>query len=79
MMMSPAPGDECLQEEQLDTTSDTCPFSPTLDISIENLNRLILEIDPTFQPLQLKPGPTQIPEQVIPREQKCAPESPGEC
>ncbi|XP_060112441.1 tensin-4 [Heteronotia binoei] len=76
MTMSPAPEDECLQEEPLGTTSDTCPFSPTLDISIENLNRLILEIDPTFQPLQLKSGPTQMPAQVIPCEQKHAPDSP---
>uniref|UniRef100_A0A8C3FEV5 Tensin 4 n=1 Tax=Chrysemys picta bellii TaxID=8478 RepID=A0A8C3FEV5_CHRPI len=30
-------------------------LSPTLDVSIENLNQLILEIDPTFQPLLLKP------------------------
>ncbi|XP_015278070.1 PREDICTED: tensin-4 isoform X2 [Gekko japonicus] len=74
MMRSPTP--ECLQEEPLDTTGDTCPFSPTLDISIENLNRLILEIDPTFQPLQLKPGPTQTPAHVIPCEQKHAPDSP---
>ncbi|KAM6042166.1 tensin-4 [Chlamydotis macqueenii] len=29
--------------------------SPTLDISIESLNQLILEIDPTFQPLTCKP------------------------
>ncbi|NXN98157.1 TENS4 protein, partial [Rhinopomastus cyanomelas] len=31
--------------------------SPTLDISIESLNRLILEIDPTFQPLACPPAP----------------------
>ncbi|XP_077170970.1 tensin-4 isoform X2 [Paroedura picta] len=71
MMMSPAPEDECLQEELLDPTS---PFSPTLDISIENLNRLILEIDPTFQPLQFKAP--QTPAEVIPWEQKHAPDSP---
>ncbi|XP_029429149.1 tensin-4 [Rhinatrema bivittatum] len=27
------------------------PMSPTLDVSIENLNQLILELDPTFQPI----------------------------
>nr|DBA22317.1 TPA: hypothetical protein GDO54_013355 [Pyxicephalus adspersus] len=27
------------------------PLSPSLDISIENLNQLILQLDPTFQPL----------------------------
>nr|XP_033773253.1 tensin-4 [Geotrypetes seraphini] len=27
------------------------PMSPTLDLSIENLNQLILELDPTFQPI----------------------------
>ncbi|NXA55710.1 TENS4 protein, partial [Nothocercus julius] len=30
-------------------------MSPTLDISIESLNQLILEIDPTFQPLTCTP------------------------
>lgn len=44
---------------QLDTGNDlgTLPSSPTLDIdqSIEQLNRLILELDPTFEPI-----PTQI-------------------
>lgn len=30
---------------------DPSPGSPTLDQSIEQLNRLILELDPTFQPL----------------------------
>ncbi|XP_068120719.1 tensin-4 isoform X2 [Hyperolius riggenbachi] len=29
------------------------PLSPSLDISIENLNQLILELDPTFQPLPI--------------------------
>uniref|UniRef100_A0A8C3H863 Tensin 4 n=1 Tax=Chrysemys picta bellii TaxID=8478 RepID=A0A8C3H863_CHRPI len=36
-------------------TPEASPVSPTLDVSIENLNQLILEIDPTFQPLLLKP------------------------
>ncbi|XP_054849432.1 tensin-4 isoform X2 [Eublepharis macularius] len=75
-MMSPGLEDKCLQEEPLNTTDGTCPISPSLDISIENLNRLILEIDPTFQPLQLKQAPTQSPAQVIPCEQKYTPDSP---
>uniref|UniRef100_A0A8D0L232 Tensin 4 n=1 Tax=Sphenodon punctatus TaxID=8508 RepID=A0A8D0L232_SPHPU len=33
---------------------DSCPVSPTLDISIDDLNQLILEIDPTFQPLSTR-------------------------
>nr|XP_056719791.1 tensin-4 [Euleptes europaea] len=75
MTISPALEDKCLQEEPLDTTSDSCPISPSLDITIENLNRLILEIDPTFQLLQLKQGPIQSPAQVLPYEQKDAPDS----
>ncbi|NXW42254.1 TENS4 protein, partial [Nyctiprogne leucopyga] len=42
------------QEEKMDP--ETHLVSPTLDISIESLNQLILEIDPTFQPLTCKPG-----------------------
>ncbi|MEE6519928.1 hypothetical protein FKM82_017713 [Ascaphus truei] len=30
------------------------PMSPSLDISIDNLNKLILQLDPTFQPLPIK-------------------------
>nr|XP_023680827.1 tensin-4 [Paramormyrops kingsleyae] len=30
---------------------ETDPISPTLDISLENLNQLILELDPTFEPI----------------------------
>uniref|UniRef100_A0A8D0G9E3 Tensin 4 n=1 Tax=Sphenodon punctatus TaxID=8508 RepID=A0A8D0G9E3_SPHPU len=37
-----------------DVSSDSCPVSPTLDISIDDLNQLILEIDPTFQPLSTR-------------------------
>ncbi|NXS90612.1 TENS4 protein, partial [Jacana jacana] len=46
-----------LKEEEQDTGTDPDPhlLSPTLDISIDNLNKLILEIDPTFQPLTCKP------------------------
>uniref|UniRef100_A0A674IUY2 Tensin 4 n=1 Tax=Terrapene triunguis TaxID=2587831 RepID=A0A674IUY2_9SAUR len=42
-------------EEETEGTPEASPVSPTLDVSIENLNQLILEIDPTFQPLLLKP------------------------
>ncbi|KAM6399349.1 tensin-4 [Rhynochetos jubatus] len=44
-------------KEERDTGTDPEPHlvSPTLDISIESLNQLILEIDPTFQPLTCKP------------------------
>ncbi|XP_030321803.1 LOW QUALITY PROTEIN: tensin-4 [Calypte anna] len=44
------------QEEDGSMDAEAHLVSPTLDISIENLNRLILEIDPTFQPLTCKPG-----------------------
>lgn len=45
------------QQQQGDagTEPDAHLGSPTLDISIESLNKLILEIDPTFQPLKCKP------------------------
>lgn len=45
------------QQQQGDagTEPDAHLSSPTLDISIESLNKLILEIDPTFQPLTCKP------------------------
>ncbi|XP_043910946.1 tensin-4 [Protopterus annectens] len=33
--------------------------SPTLDISIDNLNQLILELDPSFQPIPVKLSSTQ--------------------
>ncbi|CAM5178372.1 unnamed protein product [Eretmochelys imbricata] len=42
-------------EEETEGNPEASPVSPTLDVSIESLNQLILEIDPTFQPLQLKP------------------------
>ncbi|XP_053120811.1 tensin-4 [Hemicordylus capensis] len=78
-MMSPNLGDKHQQEEPTEASNDACPVSPTLDISIENLNRLILEIDPTFQPL--KPVQNQSPSQAIPHSnttmaQKQAPDSP---
>ncbi|NXD87008.1 TENS4 protein, partial [Halcyon senegalensis] len=43
------------EEEVTGTDSEAQLVSPTLDIPIENLNRMILEIDPTFQPLMCKP------------------------
>ncbi|XP_042643168.1 tensin-4 [Tyto alba] len=44
------------EEEDTSTDPEVHLMSPTLDISIESLNRLILEIDPTFQPLACKPA-----------------------
>lgn len=43
------------QPKEEDAVPETHLESPTLDISIESLNQLILEIDPTFQPLTCKP------------------------
>ncbi|NWU54579.1 TENS4 protein, partial [Dromas ardeola] len=43
------------EEEDASADAEAHLVSPTLDISIENLNKLILEIDPTFQPLTCKP------------------------
>lgn len=43
------------EEEDASTDPEAHLASPTLDISIETLNKLILEIDPTFQPLTCKP------------------------
>ncbi|NXU40874.1 TENS4 protein, partial [Drymodes brunneopygia] len=50
----PAP---CQLKEEENTSMDpeAQPMSPSLDISIETLNQLILEIDPTFQPLPCRP------------------------
>nr|XP_020661540.1 tensin-4 [Pogona vitticeps] len=56
---SPNLEDKCLPQEPMEERKDTCPVSPTLDVSIEKLNRLMLEIDPTFQPLQVKPSQAQ--------------------
>ncbi|NXH12649.1 TENS4 protein, partial [Bucco capensis] len=46
------------EEEEQDPSTDPEAqlLSPTLDISIEKLNQLILEIDPSFQPLPGPPG-----------------------
>ncbi|XP_066061302.1 tensin-4 isoform X1 [Chamaea fasciata] len=50
----PAP---CLPKEEENTSTDpeAQPVSPSLDITIETLNKMILEIDPTFQPLPCRP------------------------
>ncbi|NWV19649.1 TENS4 protein, partial [Origma solitaria] len=51
---APAP---CQPKEEENTSMDpeTQPVSPSLDITIETLNKMILEIDPTFQPLPCRP------------------------
>ncbi|XP_068068433.1 tensin-4 [Anomalospiza imberbis] len=43
------------EEESTGTDPDAQPMSPSLDITIETLNQMILEIDPTFQPLPCRP------------------------
>ncbi|NWQ95136.1 TENS4 protein, partial [Burhinus bistriatus] len=51
----PAASYQPKEEEDTSTDPEAQLVSPTLDISIESLNQLILEIDPTFQPLTWKP------------------------
>ncbi|NXQ35345.1 TENS4 protein, partial [Alaudala cheleensis] len=43
------------KEESPNTDPEDQPMSPSLDITIETLNQMILEIDPTFQPLPCRP------------------------
>ncbi|NXA78083.1 TENS4 protein, partial [Thryothorus ludovicianus] len=43
------------EEENASTDPEAQPMSPSLDITIETLNKMILEIDPTFQPLPCGP------------------------
>lgn len=43
------------EEENPGVDPEAQPMSPSLDITIETLNQLILEIDPTFQPLPCRP------------------------
>lgn len=43
------------EEENTSTDPEAQPVSPSLDITIETLNKMILEIDPTFQPLPCRP------------------------
>ncbi|KAG8566361.1 hypothetical protein GDO81_013202 [Engystomops pustulosus] len=53
----PLPGNNGIQSVNVKQPSEVedCnggdPLSPSLDISIDNLNQLILQLDPTFQPL----------------------------
>ncbi|KAL9823666.1 LOW QUALITY PROTEIN: tensin-4 [Geothlypis trichas] len=49
----PAPSQP--KEEENSSTDPEDPVSPSLDITIETLNKMILEIDPTFQPLPCRP------------------------
>ncbi|NXL78268.1 TENS4 protein, partial [Leptocoma aspasia] len=51
----PAPCQPKEEEENTSTDPEAQPMSPSLDISIETLNQMILEIDPTFQPLPCRP------------------------
>ncbi|NWT22502.1 TENS4 protein, partial [Cardinalis cardinalis] len=50
----PAPS-QPQEEESSSTDPEDQPMSPSLDITIETLNQMILEIDPTFQPLPCRP------------------------
>ncbi|NXL18812.1 TENS4 protein, partial [Setophaga kirtlandii] len=50
----PAPS-QPKEEENSSTDPEDQPMSPSLDITIETLNKMILEIDPTFQPLPCRP------------------------
>ncbi|NXD44160.1 TENS4 protein, partial [Copsychus sechellarum] len=43
------------EEESTSVDPETQPMSPSLDVTIETLNQMILEIDPTFQPLPCRP------------------------
>ncbi|KAJ7313558.1 hypothetical protein JRQ81_005045 [Phrynocephalus forsythii] len=65
---SPNLEDRHLPQEPEEARKDTSQVSSTLDVSIEKLNRLMLEIDPTFQPLQLKASQAQnLPIQTVPQ------------
>uniref|UniRef100_A0A8C6Y6D1 Tensin 4 n=1 Tax=Naja naja TaxID=35670 RepID=A0A8C6Y6D1_NAJNA len=75
VIVTPMPSQHCedkhQQEEPTGPNEDSYPASPTLDISIENLNRLILEIDPTFKPLQ-QPTQADSPLQTVPQSNTSA-------
>ncbi|KAI1230321.1 hypothetical protein IHE44_0010288, partial [Lamprotornis superbus] len=43
------------EEENTSVDPEAQPMSPSLDVTIETLNQMILEIDPTFQPLPCRP------------------------
>ncbi|MGH0154713.1 UNVERIFIED_CONTAM: hypothetical protein FKN15_027945 [Acipenser sinensis] len=42
------------EEEGSAERDEENPLSPTLDVSIDNLNQLILELDPSFQPIPVR-------------------------
>ncbi|MGH0139348.1 UNVERIFIED_CONTAM: hypothetical protein FKN15_020750 [Acipenser sinensis] len=42
------------EEEGCAERDEENPLSPTLDVSIDNLNQLILELDPSFQPIPVR-------------------------
>uniref|UniRef100_A0A7M4E4A2 Tensin 4 n=1 Tax=Crocodylus porosus TaxID=8502 RepID=A0A7M4E4A2_CROPO len=50
-MERPSLAHQSKRDDETDANPEASPVSPTLDVSIESLNQLILEIDPTFQPL----------------------------
>ncbi|NWX31830.1 TENS4 protein, partial [Notiomystis cincta] len=52
---APAPWQPEEEEDSSVVDPEAQPMSPSLDITIETLNQLILEIDPTFQPLPCRP------------------------
>ncbi|KAM4584208.1 tensin-4-like isoform 2-T2 [Odontesthes bonariensis] len=47
------------RRSSLTESSSHCD-DPELDISLENLNQLILELDPTFEPIKVNKSPTRI-------------------
>ncbi|XP_048783109.1 tensin-4 isoform X4 [Lagopus muta] len=57
----PAPQEPSLRQEDVGTEPSAHLGSPILDISIENLNRMILELDPSFQPLSCQPRKAAVP------------------
>ncbi|KAM9363510.1 tensin-4-like [Symphorus nematophorus] len=49
---------------------------PDLDISLKNLNQLILELDPTFEPIEVNKGPSCISP---PADDSCSDEDTSHC
>ncbi|XP_056137078.1 tensin-4-like [Lampris incognitus] len=53
-----------LDSTQRTVEQSTCPTEPSddpdLDISLDNLNQLILELDPTFEPIQVNKSPPSL-------------------
>lgn len=54
------------------TESSSCHSDPDLDISLDNLNQLILDLDPTFEPIPLNKSPSYIspPTGTVPQKYK---------